>query len=182
MAQTRGSFSQLHDNTDRLIFVMLDKQLKRLPNIWKKYTNVESSDRQTEISLGVVGFDDVPEKPEGDPYATALLRPGHEKRVTHTEFGYGFEVTKTALEDDRYKQLNKHAMWFMFSAGYVQEKRAANLRSMNRSAVPAPPMESVARRWAARTARLSVAVAASIGMPSRSPNFTAAVIRARCSA
>jgi hypothetical protein len=127
VAQTRGSFGQLHDNTDRLIYVMLDRQLKRLPNIWKKYTNVESSDRQTEISLGVVGFDDVPEKPEGDPYATALLRPGHEKRVTHTEFGYGFEVTKTALEDDRYKQLNKHAMWFMFSAGYVQEKRAANL-------------------------------------------------------
>jgi hypothetical protein len=127
MAQTRGSFSQLHDNTDRLIFVMLDKQLKRLPKISEKYTNYEDSDRQTEISLGVVGFDDVPEKPEGDPYATALLRPGHEKRVSHTEFGYGFEVTKTALEDDRYKQLTKHAMWFMFSAGYVIEKRAANL-------------------------------------------------------
>lgn len=127
MAQNRGSFSSLHDNTDRLIYVMLDRQLKRLPNIWKKYTNVESSDRMTEISQGVVGFDDVPEKPEGQPYASALLRPGHEKRVTHTTFGYMFDVTQEALEDDRHKQLNKHAMWFMFSAGYVQEKRAANL-------------------------------------------------------
>lgn len=127
MAQTRGTFSSLHDNTDRLIYVMLDRQLKRMPNIWKKYTNVEDSDRMTEISQGVVGFDDVPEKPEGEPYASAILRPGHEKRVTHTTFGYMFDVTQEALEDDRHKQLNKHAMWFMFSAGHVQEKRAANL-------------------------------------------------------
>lgn len=127
MAQTRGSFSQLSDNTDRRIYVALDTYLKRLPNIWKKYTNVIDSDRATEISLGVVGFDDVPEKPEGDPYATALMRPGHQKSVTHTEFGYGFEVTQTAVEDDLTKTLAKKAMFFMFSAGYVQEKRAANL-------------------------------------------------------
>jgi hypothetical protein len=127
MAQTRGSFSQLSDNTDRMIYVMLGKQLKELPDIWKQYTKVEDSDRQTEISLGVVGFDDVPEKPEGQPYATATLRPGHQKSVTHTEFGYAFEVTQTALEDDRHKQLKKYAMWFAFSAGYVQEKRGANL-------------------------------------------------------
>lgn len=127
MAQTRGTFGQLSDNTDRMVYVMLDNQLKRLPNIWKQYTNVESSDRATEITLGVVGFDDVPEKGEGQPYALAQLRPGFQKSVTHTEFGYAFEVTQTALEDDRYKQLNKYAMWFAFSSGYVQEKRGANL-------------------------------------------------------
>lgn len=127
MAQTRGTFSQLHDNTDRLIYVMLDNQLKRIDPIWRKYTNVETSDRQTEISLGVVGFDDTPEKPEGAPYSLAQLRAGHEKQVSHTEFGHAFLVTKTAMEDDRYKQLNKYAMWFMFAAKYTQEKRAANL-------------------------------------------------------
>ncbi len=125
--QTRGTFSQLHDNTDRLIYVMLDNELKKLPKIYTKYTEVMDSDRQTEIMLNVVGFDDVPEKPEGDPYATALLKPGHEKRVSHTEFGYAFEASQTALEDDLHKQLKKHAMWFMFSANYVREKRAANL-------------------------------------------------------
>jgi hypothetical protein len=127
VAQTRGTFSSLHDNTDRLIYVMLDRQLKRLPNIWKKYTRVEDSDRMTEITQGVVGFDDIPEKPEGEPYASVTLRPGHEKRLTHTTFGRMFDVTKEALEDDRHKQLSKHAMWFMFAAGYVQERRAANL-------------------------------------------------------
>ena len=127
MAQTTGTFSQLHDNTDRLIYVMLDRELKRLKPIWKRYTDIMDSERETEISLGGVGFDDVPEKPQGQPYASAVLRPGHEKRVTHTEFGYMFDVTQAALEDDLHKQLKKHAMWFMFSANYVQEKRAANL-------------------------------------------------------
>jgi hypothetical protein len=129
--QTRGTFSQLHDNTDRLIYVMLDRELKRLKPIWKRYTDVMDSERQTEITLGVVGFDDVPEKPEGAPYAAAILRPGHEKRITHTEFGYSFEATQTALEDDLHKQLRKHATWFMFSAHYVQEKRAANVALNN---------------------------------------------------
>lgn len=125
--QTRGTFPQLHDNTDRLIYVMLDREKKRLKPIWKQYTDVMDSSRKTEITLGVVGFDDVPEKPEGGNYATATLRPGFEKQITHTEFGYAFEATQTALEDDLHKQLKKHAMWFMFSANYVLEKRAANL-------------------------------------------------------
>lgn len=127
MAQTRGSLAFLHDNTDRQVFVMLGKQLKELPDIWKKTFKVESSGRQTEIAQNVVGFGDVPEKGEGAPYTTDLLKAGYEKRVTHTEFGLGFEVTKTALEDDRYDQLRKYAMWLAFSAGYVQEKRAANI-------------------------------------------------------
>lgn len=127
MAQTRGSLSQLHDNTDRKVWVMLNQQLKKLPPGWRKRFKVESSSRQTEIAMNIVGFGDTPEKPEGEPYATDLLRPGHEKRITHTEFGLGFEVTETALEDDRYDQLTKYGMWLTFSANYVLAKRAANL-------------------------------------------------------
>src|SRR5262245_17213075 len=127
MAQTRATATFLHDNTDRLVYVMLDRELKRMKPIWKRYTDIMDSNRQTEILQPVVGFDDVPEKPEGEAYGEAILRPGFEKRVTHTEFGYLFSVTQTALEDDLHKQLRKYAMWFMFSANYVQEKRAANL-------------------------------------------------------
>ncbi len=127
MAQTRGSLSQLHDNTDRKVWVMLDAQLKALPPGWRKRIKVENSDRQTEIAMNIVGFGDTPEKPEGEPYATDLLRPGHEKRITHTEFGLGFEVTETALEDDRYGQLKRYGKWLTFSANYVLAKRAANL-------------------------------------------------------
>lgn len=127
MAQTGGSFSQLRDNTDRKIYVMLNAQLKKLPPGWRKRIKVQQSSRHTEISLNVVGFGDAPEKPEGEPYAVDLLRPGHEKRVTHTEFGLGFEVTETALEDDRHDQLTKYGMWLTHSANYVLAKRAANL-------------------------------------------------------
>ena len=127
MAQTRSSFSQLFDNTDRKVFVMLDKQLKELPDIWRQVFKVQSSERQTEISMNVVGFGDVPEKPEGNPYTTDLMVPGYQRTVTHTEFGMAFEVTESALEDDRYDQLKKYAMWLAFSAGYVLEKRGANL-------------------------------------------------------
>jgi len=126
-AQTRGSFTQLFDNTDRLIYVMYQQQLKELPDIWKKVTQVLDSNRQTEIRLPIVGFGDIPEKPEGSPFATDVLMPGFEKRVTHTEFGAAFEVTQTALEDDLHDQLTKAPMWLMFSAGYTIEKRAANL-------------------------------------------------------
>ena len=127
MPQTRGSFTQLHDNTDRLIWVMYQKQLKKLPNIWKKVTKVKPSSRQTEISLPVVGFTDIPEKPEGNPYVTDLLQAGYQKTISHTEFGGAFEVTQTALEDDLHDQLTQAPMWLAFSAGYVLESRAARL-------------------------------------------------------
>ena len=127
MAQTRGSLSQLHDNTDRKVWVMLNNQLKKLKPEWRDVFKVESSERQTEIAMNIVGFGDIQEKPEGQPYATDLLRPGHEKRVSHTEFGLGFEVTETALEDDRYDQLTKYGMWLTFSADYVLAKRAWNI-------------------------------------------------------
>ena len=51
MAQTRGSLSQLHDNTDRKVFVMLNQQLKKLPAGWREVFKVENSERQTEIEL-----------------------------------------------------------------------------------------------------------------------------------
>lgn len=127
MAQTRGSFSQLFDNIDRRIYVQTDQYLKKLPNIWKQVTDVKSSDRMTEISMPVVGFGDVPERPEGAPIATDLLVPGYQKTVTHTGWALGHEVTIEAAEDDRHDQINKSQSWLTFTAGYTLEKRAANL-------------------------------------------------------
>jgi len=62
MPHTRGSLSQLHDNVDREIFVMLNQQLKKLPPGWKEYFKVEQSSRMTEIAMNIVGFGDVPER------------------------------------------------------------------------------------------------------------------------
>lgn len=126
MAQTRGTFSALSDNTEyRDVFVLLEGALQEQPAIWKGYYSVETSDRKTEITQSYTELGDVPEKPEGTRYATDVIRPAFQKSVTHTEFGLGFEVTETAVEDDRFNVLKRNTKWLAYSARYVQEKRAA---------------------------------------------------------
>lgn len=127
MAQTRGTSSEFHDNLDRNIFGMLGKEYKALDPIWRKYFDIKTADKRSELVTGVVGMGDVPEKPEGDPYTSDVIQAGYTKEFLHTEFGLMFEVTQTALEDDRYDVLSDYAKWLMFSAKVVEEKRAALL-------------------------------------------------------
>ena len=126
MAQTRGTFTALSDNTDyRDVFALVDGFLKEQKPIWKGYYNVETSDRKTEITQSFVELGDVPEKPEGENYSTDIIRPGHTKSVSHVEFGLGFEVTETAEEDDKRRVLSRNSKYLAYSARYVEEKRAA---------------------------------------------------------
>ena len=125
MAQTRGTFTELHDNTDRTVYTLLGKEWKEHKPIWRRIYDIKNSKKRSELSLSVTGVGDIPEKGEGQPYATDVIKAGYSKEFIHTEFGMMFEVTQTALEDDRYDILADHAKWFMFSARVVQEKRAA---------------------------------------------------------
>lgn len=125
MAQTRGTFSELHDNLDRAVFTLLGKEYKELAQTWRKYFVIKSSGKRSELIQTVTGMGDVPEKAEGAQYTTDIIRPGYSKEFLHTEFGLMFEVTQTALEDDRHDVLSEYAKWLMFSARVVEEKRAA---------------------------------------------------------
>ena len=125
--QTRGNFAELSDNIDKTIYTLLFDARKALPNRWRQTIQEKKSKKRFERTLGVVGVGDIPEKGEGAPYTSSILRPGWSKDFLHTEFGLMFEVTQTALEDDQYDQLADHARWFMFSSHYVEEKRAAIL-------------------------------------------------------
>lgn len=125
--QTRGTFPELNDNIDKSIYTLLFDARKELPNRWKETIQEKKSKKRFERTLSVVGIGDIPEKGEGAAYTSSILRPGWSKDFLHTEFGLMFEVTQTALEDDQYDQLTNHARWFMFSARYVEEKRAAIL-------------------------------------------------------
>ena len=129
MAQTRGTFAELHDNLDRAIYTLLGKEYKELQPIWRKYFDVKTSQKRSELVLSVTGMGDVPEKGEGQPYTTDVIQAGYSKEFLHTEFGMMFEVTQTALEDDRFDVLSEYAKWLMFSARVVEEKRAALLFS-----------------------------------------------------
>jgi len=125
--QTRGTFTELNDNVDKAVFTLLFDAGKEIPNTWRKLINVKDSTRKFERVMSVTGVGDIPEKGEGAPYTSQVIRPGWTKDFLHTEFGAMFEVTKTALEDDQYDQLAQNARWFMFASRYVEEKRAAIL-------------------------------------------------------
>lgn len=125
MAQVRGTVPGFYDNVDKEVRTILKDTLKELEPIFPMYYNMRTSDRKFERVMSIVPFGDVAEKPEGEVYALDLIRQAHTKDFTHTEFGLGFEVTETALEDDQFDQLNRAATWLAFSARYVQEKRAA---------------------------------------------------------
>ena len=125
MAQTTGTFAALYDNVDKTVYTGLGEYLTELKPIWRQYYNVMNSDRRFERVTGTIGMGDVPEKPEGQPYTLDLIRQGFTKDFLHTEFGMGFAVTETALEDDQFDALDKATMWLAYSARVVQEKRAA---------------------------------------------------------
>ena len=127
MAQTRGTFAEIHDNLDRAVYTLLGKEYKELTPIWRKYFTVKTSQKRSELVQTVTGMGDVPEKGEGQPYVADIIQAGYQREFLHTEFGMMFEVTQTALEDDRYDVLSEYAKWLMFSARVVEEKRAALL-------------------------------------------------------
>lgn len=124
MAQTRGTFAELADNLDRTVFTLLGKEWKERKKIWTNVYDQKTSKKRSEVVMTVTGVGDIPEKPEGQPFTTDIIRKGYEKEFLHTEFGNMFEVTQTALEDDKTDVLADHAKWFMFAARVVQEKRA----------------------------------------------------------
>ena len=124
MAQFRASFAELYDNIDKAVYTLLFDAQKELPKIWTQVYNVKTSDKKFERVMSVTGMGDIPEKGEGAPYTSDIIRAGWTKDFTHTEYGMMFEVTQTALEDDQYDQLSQHARWLMFSARVVEEKKA----------------------------------------------------------
>src|SRR3990167_6002002 len=127
MPQSRGTFAEIHDNLDRSVYTLLGKEYKELSPIWRKYYDVKTSQKRSELVLSVTGMGDVPEKGDGQPYTTDIIQAGYSKEFLHTEFGMMFEVTQTTLEDDRYDVLSEYAKWLMFAARVVEEKRAALL-------------------------------------------------------
>jgi hypothetical protein len=138
MAQVRGSFPDLYDRIEKTVKTIIFDTLQELKPIYKEYTNMKSSSKKFERVLSVTPFGDVPQKDEGQVYALDLIRPGWTKDFVHVEFGLGFEITETALEDDEFDVLIRSSEMLAWSARYVQEKQAAdaflNLSGPNGSA------------------------------------------------
>ena len=124
--QVRGTFVETSDGVEKTIKTVIFDALSELKPIYTDYVNMKTSGKKFERVNTVTPFGDVPEKGEGEVYALDLIRAGWQKDFTHVEFGLGFEVTETALEDDEYDVLIRSAEMLAYSARYVQEKRAAD--------------------------------------------------------
>jgi hypothetical protein len=125
MAQLRSTVPALVDNVDKQVTALLGKNVKELQPIFSGLFKKQTTDRKFEQIVTTAPFGDVPQKPEGEEYATDLIQQANTKNVTPLEWGLMFEVTETAEEDDQYDELAKKSKYLVFSMRQVQDKQAA---------------------------------------------------------
>lgn len=125
MAQVRALLPANIDNVDKQVTALLDKNVRELQPIFPKLFRKQSTTRKFERIVSFAPFGDVPQKPEGEPYATDIIQQAFTKDVTPLEWGLQFAVTETAEEDDAEDILAKKSKWLVFSMRQVQDKQAA---------------------------------------------------------
>jgi hypothetical protein len=124
--QLRSQIPANVDNIDKFVTAHLDKNVEALPPIFHQTVQEADVPRTSSSSIvSVAPFGDVPQKPEGEEYATDLIQQAWTKDVTPLEYGLMFEVSEAAEEDDDYDILAKKAKWLAFSMRQVQDKNAA---------------------------------------------------------
>jgi hypothetical protein len=123
--QLRSQIPANIDNVDKVMTALIDKQVKALDPIAMKLFKKQSTGKKFERIVSVAPYGDVPQKPEGEEYATDLIQQANTKDVTPLEFGLMAEISETAEEDDLENILSKHAKYLTFSMNQVKEKYAA---------------------------------------------------------
>jgi hypothetical protein len=123
--QTRGNFAALYDNVDKQILAFLGKSAQEIKAIYPQIFRKQSSDKKFERYVSSAPLGDVPQKPEGTPYAADVIMQAYTKDITPLEWGLSFQVTETAEEDDAFKELAKKSKYLMFSMRQVEDKQAA---------------------------------------------------------
>ncbi len=127
MSQLRSQLPANVDNVDKLMTALLDKNVRELKPIYPRLFRKQSTGKKFERIVTVAPYGDVPQKPEGEEYATDLIQQANTKDVTPLEWGLMAEITETAEEDDLENILSKHAKFLTFSMGQVAEKEAAKI-------------------------------------------------------
>lgn len=102
----RASYPDLLDKT---LSKVVSDEYGRFPDeqaeIYQQLTSDESYEKQATISgLGVL-----PRKDEGQPYTFDVPAEGYTTTWTHLEYGGGFRVTQTMLEDDLFGKMKTMA-------------------------------------------------------------------------
>ena len=76
--------------------------LKETPPEYKRYINVESTDRAFEDSIKVSEFGTVPSRTEGSLFQFENIDSSATKRITPLEYGLGYVITRKMRDDDQH--------------------------------------------------------------------------------
>lgn len=125
MAQLRTQIPANIDNVDKLMTALLDKNVRELKSIYPKLFKKQTTGKKFERIVTVAPYGDVPQKPEGEEYATDLIQQANTKDVTPLEWGLMAEISETAEEDDLENVLSQRSKFLTFSMNQVAEKQGA---------------------------------------------------------
>ena len=125
MAQTSGVFSALSDQVQKTIVDFSKQGLTELDPVHPKLFAVSSTTHKFERMQSIAPFGTAPRKGEGEEYSFDQIMPGYSKDITPLEYGFGFQYTETADEDDDFSVLAQKSKWLGFSVRIAEETQAA---------------------------------------------------------
>lgn len=125
--QIRSTIPANVDNVDKLMTALLNKNVREYSPIFTKLFKKQTTNRKFERTVSVAPYGDVPQKPEGEPYATDLIQQAYTKDCTPLEFGLMADITETAEEDDLENILSQRGKFLVHSMHQVMEKYAADV-------------------------------------------------------
>ena len=94
---------------------------------WDKAFDAFNSGKNFEVDAQLEGMGLAPEKPEGDEVSFDSMRQGFTPKYQHLTYAKGFIVTKEALADELYGQLERKARSLAFSMQQTKEVVGANV-------------------------------------------------------
>jgi hypothetical protein len=97
------------------------------PTEWDKVFASMQSGKNFEVDAQLEGMGLAPEKPQGDEISFDSMRQGFTPKYQHLTYAKGFIVTKEALADELYGQLEKRARSLAFSMQQTKEVVGANI-------------------------------------------------------
>ena len=94
---------------------------------YDKIFDMMQSGKNYEVDAQLEGFGLAPSKTEGDEISFDSMRQGFTPKYQHLTYAKGFIVTKEALQDELYGQLERKARALAFSMTQTKEVVAANI-------------------------------------------------------
>lgn len=110
-----------------------------LPSVYDRIFNIESSEKNFEEMLSMVGFGLLPV--EGEQETVTLQDPmeGFKSRFTHLKYGLGYQISQELLDDDMYGQVKQFPQALARSARATMEDVSADIFNLGFSGGAALP-------------------------------------------